>query len=132
MNITATITNSNQLNGAATNDQTLTGQVTGGLEVSGNLSSSESVAGFANAGDTLNGIADSKGSLSGNMAVAYAVEAERYNGEYDVTPQVDKQMLKTKHKYMTDDVRILAIPYFEVGNTTGGNTVYIAEKIEVE
>lgn len=48
-----------------------------------------------------------------------------YTGSYDVTPMVEPQSLETKEKLMTDDVRINQIPYYEVGNTSGGSTVYI-------
>ena len=54
-----------------------------------------------------------------------AVNYERYAGEYDVTPKVEAQSLATKNKFLTDDVRIHEIPYFDVGNTSGGSTVYI-------
>lgn len=130
--ITSTITNNKPLNGNATNGQTITGGAATGLDVSGNLSAKESITGQMGMGAPLTGDAAHKGSLAGKLAAAYAVGAEKYDGDYDVTPKVDKQLLKTKHKYMTDDVRILAIPYFEVGNTTGGNTVYIANEIEME
>lgn len=50
---------------------------------------------------------------------------EYYTGGYDVTPRVDSQSLATKDKLMKDDVRVQSIPYFDVGNTSGGSTVYI-------
>lgn len=52
-------------------------------------------------------------------------DVDIYTGDYDVTPKVDPQSLATKDKFMTDDVRIHEIPYFDVGNTSGGSTVYI-------
>ena len=48
-----------------------------------------------------------------------------YTGSYDVTPKVDPQSLATKDKFMKDDVRVQSIPYYDVGNTSGGSTVYI-------
>ena len=48
-----------------------------------------------------------------------------YTGKYDVTPMVDPQSLATKDKFMKDDVRVQSIPYYDVGNTSGGSTVYI-------
>ena len=50
-----------------------------------------------------------------------------YEGEYIVKPKVDDQQLLTNHKYMTDDVTVLAIPYFETSNIANGLTVYIGE-----
>lgn len=57
------------------------------------------------------------------------VGGELYQGAYDVTPKVDPQTMATKGKVMNDDVTIKAIPFFEVSNTSGGNTVYIAKEI---
>lgn len=54
---------------------------------------------------------------------------EAYKGDYDVTPKVGEQVLPTKDKYMVDDVTINPVPIFEVSNTSGGNTVYIAEEM---
>ena len=48
-----------------------------------------------------------------------------YTGSYDVTPMVESQTLKTREKFMTNDVHIHEIPYYDVGNTSGGSTVYI-------
>lgn len=58
-------------------------------------------------------------------------DAEVYEGDYDVIPQVDAQTLQTKHKFMLDDVRVKAIPYYEVGNNSGGSTVYIGSLEEL-
>lgn len=54
-----------------------------------------------------------------------------YEGSYEVTPSVEAQTLPTAEKYMKKDVNVLAIPYFDVSNTAGGSTVYIAETTEV-
>lgn len=52
-------------------------------------------------------------------------KVDRYEGDYDVTPKVEAQRLETKEKLMADDVRIKAIPFFEVSNNSGGDTIYI-------
>ena len=130
--IAATIANKKPLNGTAANRCDITGEAVGRLEITGIIAAVESITVEVGTGDTLSGAAASKGSLTGKLATAYAEGAEKYDGPYDVTPKVDKQQLKTKRKYMTDDVKIQAIPYFEVSNTTGGNTVYIANEIEFE
>jgi hypothetical protein len=57
---------------------------------------------------------------------------ERYDGDYNVTPATTPKTLATKEKFMVDDVTIQAIPFFEVSNTSGGNTVYIADEIYFE
>lgn len=50
---------------------------------------------------------------------------ETYKGEYEVVPRVNKQVLETKNKTMTDDVTVLEIPYSEVDNLSGGQTITI-------
>lgn len=68
--------------------------------------------------------------LSGNIgAKTINVGGRPYEGDYVVTPKVDQQTLDTKGAIMRDDVTILAIPYFETSNNSGGNTAYIAKEI---
>lgn len=52
-------------------------------------------------------------------------EAETYNGTYIVTPKAYEQSLKTTGYRMADDVTVKEIPYFEVSNNAGGNTLNI-------
>lgn len=52
-----------------------------------------------------------------------------YDGNYVVTPRIDEQIMATKHKVMSDDVTIKAIPFFDVSNTSGGSTVYIGNEV---
>ena len=54
---------------------------------------------------------------------------EPYEGPYDVTPKVMAQTLSTAKKLMRDDVSVRAIPYFDVSNPAGGNTIYIANEV---
>ena len=54
-----------------------------------------------------------------------------YKGEYTVKPKTTEQELETAGKLMQDDVKILSIPFFSVGNTSGGNTVYIGTEEEM-
>lgn len=58
------------------------------------------------------------------------VGGEPYSGDYIITPQVNGQVMSTKNKVMIDDVTISAIPFFNVENTSGGSTVYIAKEVE--
>ena len=56
-------------------------------------------------------------------------DANPYTGDYTVTPTVEGSTMPTKDKYMTKDVTIRPIPYYNVSNTAGGSTVYIAKEI---
>ena len=64
-------------------------------------------------------------------AVKVGVSGNTYEGEYEITPTVDGQTMATKNKYMKEDVDIHPIPFFSVGNTSGGNTVYIGSEVLV-
>lgn len=57
------------------------------------------------------------------------VGGDLYEGDYEVTPKVTGQTMATKDKVLTEDVKIKAIPFFNVSNTSGGNTVYIANEV---
>jgi hypothetical protein len=54
---------------------------------------------------------------------------EAYPGPYEVTPKVNAQTLATAQKNMKYDMQIKAIPYFDVGNASGGSTVYIGSEV---
>jgi len=52
-----------------------------------------------------------------------------YKGPYEVTPKAhDQTVLETGGKSMAEDVTVLKIPYYEVGNSSG-DTVYIANEV---
>lgn len=57
------------------------------------------------------------------------IGAQNYEGDYVVTPKVNSQTIPTKGRIMSEDVTVKAIPYFDVSNTSGGSTVYIAKEI---
>ena len=52
-----------------------------------------------------------------------------YDGPYDAIPKVEAQTLQTAKKLMTDDVTVHGVPFYEVSNDQGGNTVYIAKEL---
>ena len=67
-------------------------------------------------------------SFANYQKVTEYVGGEIYTGDYSVTPKVAEQKMPTKAKIMVEDVTVLAIPYYVTGNTTGGDTVYIAKE----
>ena len=58
----------------------------------------------------ISGAISQEGRLIGNLATAYSTSAQKYEGEYEVTPTVNEQILETKNKLMTEDIKIQAIP----------------------
>lgn len=63
------------------------------------------------------------------QAVVVSVGGEPYEGEYEVTPKISSQTLATAKKLMKDDVTVKAIPYFDVSNPAGGQTIYIGSEL---
>ena len=53
-----------------------------------------------------------------------------YEGDYEITPKIGEQILATKKKYMKNDLTIQKIPFYDVSNSAGGSTVYIAEELK--
>ena len=116
--ITGLVDDGQTLTGSAAAAQEITAELSGAIELTGEVSHAVELVGDVNADGALEG----ETHASGDVPIYY--------GDYEVTPQVNGQELKTKHLYMTQDVTIHAIPFFEVGNASGGNTVYIANEIE--
>jgi len=107
----------------------LTGTVFATVVASGYATEETELMGGISSEGHLYGCMEPTGMLDGDLAMAYSTDAEAYEGDYEVTPTVEGLELPTKHKYMADDVTIRAIPFFEVSNNSGGNTVYIADEI---
>lgn len=78
----------------------------------------------------LYGKLSSGGTLKGSATISRETVPE-YEGNYQVIPSQQEQILPTKQRKLLDDVSILAIPYFETSNVEGGNTVYIGTDLEV-
>lgn len=54
---------------------------------------------------------------------------EPYEGDYEVVPKVTAQTMPTKDKVLSKDITVKSIPFFNVSNTSGGETIYIGEEI---
>ena len=59
------------------------------------------------------------------VGVIDAMSYDHYAGPYDVTPDVNPRLLKTKNLVMSDDVSVKAIPSYRVANVAGGDTFTI-------
>lgn len=55
---------------------------------------------------------------------------KEFQGPYVVTPQAEEISLPTQDTLLKDNITIESIPFFEVSNTAGGNTIYIGGEIE--
>ena len=58
------------------------------------------------------------------------VQAQEYDGPYEVIPKAHTdQILETEGLFMTDDVTVFKVPYYETSNLFDGKTAYIAEEV---
>lgn len=57
-----------------------------------------------------------------------AAHGEEYTGPTTVTPSGSVQTLPTAHKYLTDNIIVREIKRWDVGNSSGGKTVFIGEE----
>lgn len=75
----------------------------------------------------LSGVLFNRFQLTGSLTVIPDTgDYELYAGVYEVTPKPDStQVLKTTNKILKEDVRVLKIPFYEVSNQQGGQTVII-------
>lgn len=67
--------------------------------------------------------------LTGRISVQPGGSSPPYTGDYEVTPKIDGQTLRTAGKVMTEDLVISAVPYHEITNLSDGLTVHIAEEV---
>ena len=71
-------------------------------------------------------IATDQVNLAVGLGAAYSmIEADPYEGEYEVTPRLSEQYLNTNGLVMQDDVTIHEIPVSRVSNPYNGITVLI-------
>lgn len=55
--------------------------------------------------------------------------SEVYDGPYEITPEVVAQEIPTAEKFLEENMTVKAIPFYDVGNTSGGRTVYIGKEL---
>ena len=75
---------------------------------------------------TLRGSLSVKGQfLSASISGSQIDTAERYEGDYEVTPRAEPQILETAAKKMITDLTVEGVPLERVTNSGGGFTVTI-------
>lgn len=66
----------------------------------------------------------------GINTVALGISYPSYDGKYVVTPSAEANItLETKKKLLHEDIKVNKIPYFEVSNNAGGQTVFIGSEV---
>lgn len=47
------------------------------------------------------------------------ISPEIYGGEYEIVPKTEAQKLNTANKLLEENIKVLAIPFYEVSNKDG-------------
>ena len=64
--------------------------------------------------------------LVGNIAITNGISLPGYEGEFEIIPSTDEdQVLRTAKTIVESDIVVAKIPYAEVRNNSGGETVTI-------
>lgn len=62
--------------------------------------------------------------------IVKVADTDEYEGEYVIIPLAyDQQVLDTKDKLCRENIIVKEVPLWETSNLSGGNTVYIAERL---
>lgn len=81
---------------------------------------------------TLTGTLSPVGTLSGSISIAqgWGIPPDsEYRGHYEVIPDPNvDQELPTKDKFLSENIKLSKIPYFETDNSMGGKTIIIGDK----
>ncbi len=68
-------------------------------------------------------------SFDESVVIEQYTNADPYDGDYEVTPRIAAQTLPTAGKLMAQDVTVREIPRYDVSNTSGGTTIFIANEV---
>lgn len=83
------------------------------------------ITGEINIQDTIHGSLSSYEEFTSDITLPDVVDGRHYEGEYEVIPSFDNQVLETRGLLMDDDVTVDAIQVSRTTNPSGGTTVYI-------
>lgn len=71
-------------------------------------------------------------SINVNIGGTRGGNADIYTGEYTVTPKAgEATVLRTKNKLLAENITVSRVPFYEVGNQSGGKTFIIGEVQDV-
>lgn len=74
-------------------------------------------------------LSDTTDTLEFTITTPHVIDPNLYDGDYEVTPKTYSQTLDTEDKYLSSDIIVNEIPYFETSNDQDGLTVYIANTL---
>lgn len=107
---------SGTINGSVTPETSINGSVSEGGALNGTLSPETSVTGTLSIGPT----------ISADLTIPSAIGVDPYQGEYEVTPSEEEQILNTGGKYLSKSVVVAPIPSNYGRITWDGRTLTVS------
>lgn len=84
--------------------------------------------GLLKADSSLSGVLSGESGLSGKLS-STGKRYDIYNGETSIIPKAfQPQTLETAGKFLTEDISVSKVPYWETSNESNGLTIYIAKE----
>lgn len=101
LQISAVVSNPDQITANINIDGTITGKISDKLQVSASISEANKMTASLNFPEVV-------------------INSNIYDGEYIITPSTDTdQVLETKHTYLDGNITVLKIPTYETSNEVG-------------
>ena len=91
----------------------------------GSLNPFTTIYGSLSTTGQITGSLSSVSNIVGELTIPQRIDADVYDGEYDVYPDFIGTTLETKNKTLKDDISVKPIQVESVSNLEGGRTVYI-------
>lgn len=88
----------------------LVGDISNNHSLSGELSTKPSLTGDISQSKSLSGKISNNDSLSGIISTVYTATAPPYQGEYEVTPGEEEQVIKTQYQVLDKNIIVKPIP----------------------
>ena len=124
------------LTGSINKVELISGSINGGaikaainpvFRLTGLVNSPGGIFGKINPHPSLSGIVNKEQQMSAVVGIYEGMNPEKYDGDYIFDPLVESERtIDTKHKFLTGNIVVNKIPYFETSNPTG-TTVYIGD-----
>ena len=86
--------------------------------ISGTIDGIEIISGNIQGCIKINGNLSEMDTITGDLTIAQN-EMDEYEGDVQITPKINETTLETRGKYLSQDVVVLPIPYYETSNESG-------------
>lgn len=102
--------NSATIGGDVSSTQRITSELSENGQITASIAGAGSVIGEMKRAAALSGAVSARQKLSGNLATVYIAGAPHYDGEYEVTPGEQEQIIYTALKVLQQNITVKPIP----------------------